>query len=658
MKTNKGCWASLSTHIYRLLLGTGAAALLTLSACSGGGNSATGASTQPTGDTGTAMVTLTDAPGDFLSYVVNVVSLQLTRSDGTMVETVSSATQVDFAQLVNLSEVISAAQIPSGNYVAASMTIDYGNGTAADPNAMIVVDNGAGGLTVPAGNIINGSTSNPLVAPNNQITLNLQLPPNAPLVITRGTVANLALDFDLSASNVVTPAAPTATTAASSVMVTVNPVLSASLVPDTTKQIRIRGPLVSVTNTASSTSYTVSVRPFFNAGGSQGQVVVNTTATTSFAINGTSYTGNAGLTALAALPTGTLTAAYGTFDVTSQTFTASTVYGGSSIPGAGQDSVEGTVIARSSDNVLTVSRGIVFQPASLGQLGGLSFSPQLAVTVAASTTVTEDGQVGPFTAQDISVGQHLQVFGVLGQDASGNATLDATNGSARLMVTPLWGNFSSATGGVVTVALKTLDGLWPAFYNFAGTGTTSAQDAVASAYTVGVPAALQIPAASPGTPIRFFGFVTPFGAAPPDFAALSLVNYANTNAEFVAFWPRPGLTAPFVSPLSATNVVIGQSTLQSAAFETVAIGPERFDPSTVSAGISLVPNAAATSTQYAIAHWMSFTIDSYSSFSDLIAAVSTDLNGTTALVGIAATGPYDTGTGVLSVNKLIIALND
>ena len=70
------------------------------------------------------------------------------------------------------------------------------------------------------------------------------------------------------------------------------------------------------------------------------------------------------------------------------------------------------------------------------------------------------------------------------------------------------------------------------------------------------------------------------------------------------------------------------------------------------------PNSGASSTQFVIAHWKSFTFDSYSSFSDLIAAVSTDLNGTTALVGIASTGPYDTGTGVLSVNKLIVALND
>ena len=52
--------------------------------------------------TGAAMVTLTDAPGDFLSDLVNVTSVQLKRADGTVVETLPATTQVDFAQLVEM----------------------------------------------------------------------------------------------------------------------------------------------------------------------------------------------------------------------------------------------------------------------------------------------------------------------------------------------------------------------------------------------------------------------------------------------------------------------------------------------------------------------------------------------------------------------------
>jgi hypothetical protein len=636
------------------LIAGGLISLLLLASCGGGSSMSSMPSSTPAAPTqGAAMVSITDDPGDFLSYLVNVTSLQLTRSDGTVVETVSTATQVDFAQLVNLSEVISAQQVPAGKYVSASITLDYGTGTAADPNASIVVDNGAGGVTVPAANIFNGTTA--LVAPNNQITVTLKLPSGKPLVITPGTVANLALDFDLAASNTVAPAAPTASTPASGVTVTVNPVLTASLVPDTTKQIRVRGPLVSVDNMGSDSSYMVKVRPFYNKDGTEGQVEVNTTATTNFTINGAASVGSAGLTALAALPAGTLTAAYGAYDVAAKTFTAATVYAGTSIPGAGLDSVEGTIIARNGD-VLTLSHGIGCGRDGDGEEAW--FSRQIAVTVGASTMVTEDGQSGSFGPQDISVGQHALLFGTYGTDSAGNKTLDATAGSARLMVTPLWGKYTSMAAGVVTLALQSLDGNAASAFDFTGTGSSSAQDATAGAYSVSVPSSLQVPPTNAGSPIRFFGFVAPFGMAPPDFSATTLVSYANTVGQLQVIWAPPGLTAPFESPLSATNVVISQATLQSAWFQSVRIGPQRLKPSAVSTGLTLVPNAAASMTQFSVGHAKSHKIDSYSDFGDLISALNTDLNGMTAMLGVFARGPYDSSSGTLSVSSVFFLLND
>ena len=189
--------------------------------------------TQACDNCGTALVSMTDAPGDFISYMVNVVSLQLKRADGTTVETLPLTTQVDFAQLVNLSEIISAEQIPAGSYVSASITLDFGS-------AIIVVDNGTTGVTIAAGNVINGATSKPLAAPNStQMTLNLDLGSHNQLIITPHAIANLALDFNLAASNSIAPSNTNPMT------VTVNPVLTAGLLPDSTKQIRVRGPLVS-----------------------------------------------------------------------------------------------------------------------------------------------------------------------------------------------------------------------------------------------------------------------------------------------------------------------------------------------------------------------------------------------------------------------------
>ncbi|HUL46452.1 MAG TPA: DUF4382 domain-containing protein [Steroidobacteraceae bacterium] len=666
----KRCWNAARRHSLHLLAVAGLTGALLVNAC--GGGASTSMNSSPPANTGTAMVTLTDMPGDFLSYMVNVVSLQLTRADGTTVETVPVTTTVDFAQLVDLSEVISAQQVPSGQYTGVALTLDYSSAT-------IVIDNGAGGITVPAANIINGTTNNPLVSPNSQITVTLQLPSGSPLLITNGTVSHLALDFNLSASNTVAPSTITSSTAASAVMVTVNPVLVASLTPDVTRPIRVRGPLVSVTNTSSQTSYTVQVWPFFtHADDGMGQVVVYTTATTAFTINGTAYTGNAGLTALAAVPTGAMTLALGTFDTTTKTFTATQVFAGTSVPGAGLDSVEGTVVGRSGD-VLTV-RHAFFEPQGGGGVQGgvvmsaasgtndsamgtnmgandFGFFGQVMVTVASGTMVTEDGQSGTFGPQDISVGQHLQAFGKAGSDSSGNRTLDASSGSVRLMVTRAWGQFTSATSGVVTMNLQALDGLPPAAFNFAGTGMTG-MDATASAYTVGVPAALPLPTLSTGFPIAFDGFVTPFGSAPPDFAAETLVNFATANARLHLEWMTPGPTAPFVSPLSAASVMMTQATVQSAAEHVAFIGPVREDPGSVSAGLSFVPNTASSPMLFAIGHRMSWQFQVYSTFSDFITALAADLDGTTQLLRVDSEGPYDMSTGVQSVSFMAVVLSD
>jgi len=662
-------WNAARRYALRLFAVAGLTGALLINACGGGAPT----SMNPPSNTGTAMVTLTDMPGDFVSYMVNIVSLKLTRADGTTVETVPATTTVDFAQLVNLSEVLTARQVPAGEYTGVALTLDYGTAT-------IVIDNGASGITVPAANIINGSTNAPLVSPNNQMTVTLQLPSGSPLLITNGTVSHLALDFNLSASNTVAPSTITSSTMASAVTVTVNPVLVASLTPDVIKPIRVRGPLVSVTNTSSQTSYTIKVFPFFtDQDDDMGQFVVYTTTTTAFTINGTASTGSAGLTALAALPPGTMTLALGTFDTATRTFTAAQVFAGTSVPGAGLDSVEGTVVARSGD-VLTI-RHAFFEPQEGGGVQGgvvmsamggsrngsatgtnvgandFGFFGQVMVTVAPATLVTEDGQSATFGPQDISVGQHLQAFGKAGTDMSGNRTLDASSGSARLMVTRAWGQFTSAAGGVVTMNLQALDGLPPAAFNFAGTGTTG-NDATASAYTVSVPAALTVPTLGAGAPIAFDGFVTPFGSAPPDFAAETLVNFANANAHLHLEWMSPGPTAPFVSPLSAGNVMMTQAMVQSAAEHVAFIGPVMEDPGSVSAGLSFVPNIASSTMGFAIGHRESEQFQVYMSFSDFIAALAADLNGTTQLLRVEAVGPYDMSTGVMSASFMAVELSD
>jgi hypothetical protein len=639
----------MKSTMMRIRHGLWLMAVWALAACGGsGGGMSTMSSSGPAQSTaqacsncGMAVVSMTDAPGDFISYMVNVVSLKLTRADGTVVETVPVTTQVDFAQLVNLSEIISADQIPAGDYVSAAMTLDFASAT-------IVVDNGTTGVTIAAGSVINGATSMPLAAPNpTQMTLTLDLSRNN-FVVTERAIANLALDFNLAASNTIAPSDTNPMT------VTVNPVLTASLVPDATKQIRVRGPLVSVD--AGTGSFIINVRPFFNSSGTAGQFTVNTAATTAFSINNVSSAGGAGLTQLAAVAAGTMVVAYGTWDKTSQTFTASNVLAGSSVPGMMHDSVEGTVLSRSG-NTLTVADGVIFPLETDGGADDMRWSRQLTATVGTGTMVTEDGQMGAFTIQDISVGQHLQLSGKLGQDSSGGPTLDATAGSARLMQTTLSGTVTALAANLVTVNLNTLDGQMPARFNFAGTGTSTANDASAAAYSVGVPAALPTTSLSVGAPVRFAGFVAPFGQAPPDFNASTLLSFAQTRALLDLKWPPSGSTAPFAT-LTSTELLITQAMLQTTTEHFIRIAFESFDPTTLASGLELIPDPAAGNLWLSIAHIKNQTSENFSAFADFTAALKTDLNGTNAVVQIAADGPYDSTSGTMSLDQMVVVIDD
>jgi len=453
-------------------------------------------------------------------------------------------------------------------------------------------------------------------------------------------------------TNTVLPSATNPTT------VKVLPTLTGSLVPDASKQTRVRGPLVSV----GTDSFVINVRPFDDDQGNAGQLTVNTTASTTFTINGvTAASASAGLTALAGVATGTVVAAFGTWDTATQTFAASAVTVGSSVPGTGLDSVEGAVLSRSG-NTLTVGDGETLH----ADQHDMNYVRQVTVTVADATAVSERGQTGSFTIADISVGQHVQFAGKLGTDATGGVTLDATAGGAQLVPTRLAGTVVSIANNVVTVNLHSLDGRAPALFNFAGTGTTSATDAVATSYTVGLPAALSPTSLTVGAPVRFTGFVTPFGAAagaaPPDFNSVSLVSYATTEAHLELRWPAPGDASAFAA-IGASGLMINQAAVTAAAEHTLQNGFTTIDPTALQGGIDVMPYPAASSPLYAIAHSGSWSLDTYAAFGDFASALSAALNSTTAVIAVDAVGSYlvpvDPGSpAAINAERVIVVLSN
>ena len=599
-----------------------------LAAC-GGGSSDIATTTPPSSDMGAAMVTLQDAAGDFQSYTVDVVSIKLTKASGAAVETVPATTRVDFEQLVDLSELISAGQIPAGEYVGATITLDYSN-------ASIVAEDATGGsqTLMPV-----DASGNPLTG---TIDLTVQLDNRHHLLITKDRTARLAFDFNLAASNTVNLANDT---------VTVSPLIQASVVPPANVTVRVRGTLVS-TDTGGS-SYTVNVRPFHLGSGNTGQVVVHTSDTTQFEVDGTSYTGADGLAALAAEPADTITVANGLLSTSDYSFTAKRVLAGSSVDSATLDRVHGVVTARSED-MLTV-RGATLDL----RTGGFEYMRgDVTVNIADATRVTEEGQTGTFGIGAISVGQHIWASGAATiNDATDTASFDATAGHVRLEITPMWGLVTGTIGNPLTLDLGAIDGRNPSIFNFAGTGASAATDATASAYVVNT-GTLDLSALAVGSPARVFGFPMPFGSATTtDFVAQTLVSYAQVSNQLLLDWSGGGSTTAFPG-LMANSTELDLSLDGASFLHYIQTGPQRVSLLSLDAAPAIVGDAAATDTGYVIGHAHARRVENYQAFGDFITALSGDLATSPKVLGLAASGHYDSTGNVFTADQLAVLLND
>jgi hypothetical protein len=609
----------------RQWLGLPLAALwLAIAGCGGGGSSSSGPGTVAQGcdaaNCGTVYVGFTDADGDFLSYTVDVVSLTLKKANGAVVETLPVATRVDFAQLVDLSEFVTAATIPNGAYVEGRIRLDYANAevsveVAGEPRAARVVD-------------ANGQ-------PLGVVDLDVRLDNRNHIVIAPGRPAFLQLDFDLAASHTVDIATTPVTAVA-------EPFIVASVEPIDEKELRVRGPLISVDTAAS--SYVIDVRPFHHMTARLGELTVKTTADTAFEIDGTPYTGADGLAVLARSPAGTPTVAFGTLTLPDREFTAERVHAGTSVEGPRFDVVWGNVTAREGDT-LTVRGGTLIR-----RTGSVTFvRGEITLLVGPDTQVTRDGQRGnDLRAGVISVGQRIHAFGDASESTAG-LTLDATAGRVRLHLTHLSGSVVSANPGALTLDLFSIDGRRPAIFDFSGTGTAPATDADPSNYEIST-GTLDLDRLMSGSPARVFGFVTPFGMAPPDFEGRTVVDFLDVPAHLGLGWGLEGTSAPFLS-LGAEGLVIDNENANIGARHFIVIGPQLIDITALASPPTIAP--ADGRTLFAIGEPR--RIEVFSEFARFAQALSTKLAGGQKAVAMTAHGRYDPGSTTLTANYVSVS---
>lgn len=595
--------------------------ILILAACGGSGlNSYGGGSggtdcTQPSPSdkNGCTYVTLTDAPGDFLAYSVNVTSLQLTRLDGTQVNMLPNATRVDFAQYDDLTEFLTLASTPPGTYVGGIITLDYSSADIEVQDA--------------SGNAVKVSPVDQNGNPVTTLTLTVNLDPAHPLVLVPGVPRLFQVDFNLDASNIVDLTAKT---------VTVQPFLIASLDPAVNKEQRVRGPLVSVDTNSS--SFILGLRPFNDRDGDFGDAPIYTTSSTTFEINQQGFTGSAGLTALASAGPTTAVIAKGKFDFSTHHLVADQVYAGSSVPGGTLDATEGVVVARSG-STLTLRGATLFRA---GQT--VTFHDHVAVSVGASTVVHEEGDpAGTFTDTDISVGQHLMVFGKLTDTNPASLALDATAGFARLQFTRMEGTVGSVNSTDMVMNLQFIQHRPIGLFDFTGTGSNPASyDAdVSGGIAAGV---------SAGDPVRVFGFVAPFGAAPPDFTAHTVADFANADSLMAIAWAFPGTTSAFTSLDASSGIVpdLGSSPI----LHVLRQGGIVTDLDTLTPGPSI---SGDTFGLYAILQ--NGVVQVHLDFALFVSDLQSRLTAGAKVRGMFSLGGFDRTTDVLSSGGIAVVLH-
>jgi hypothetical protein len=597
---------------------------------------------------GSMVMTVTDAAGDFLSYQVNLVSLQLQKADGSTVETLPATTAVDFVQLINLSEILSVRQIPPGDYVAAQVTVDF-------TNASIMVDDGTGtGVAVKPVDSTGAALG--------QLQLMVQLDAKNHLQISAAKTSRIAFDFNLLASNMVDLTAKT---------VTVSPALVAGVVPVDNKQVRVRGEIASV-DTANN-AYTVQVDPFHDHNDDkQSAFVVHTTATTTFEINGTPFVGAAGLAQLATLASDTLSVAFGSVDLANQAFTATDVLAGTSVEGGGFDHILGTVIARTG-NTLTV-RAAHMQDHDNGDNhdGADNFmAGNSTVTIAAATAVTAQGQTSAtpaHTIAEISVGSLIDAFGTASKDGSGKVTFDASAGRVRLDLTQVQGVLNAVGGNQITIKLNSIGRLPSSLFNFSGTAAAGGALSDPTQYVLGT-GKLALSPFTVGGSLLGIGFVAPFGGAPPDFIAITLANGSqgdvddndddNDNsgkgAQMDIDWGKSGTTAPFKT-LNATHLDLDVSNSSIGSHHRIQVDPQDIDITALASDPSIV--AAGGMTEFAITGQHGRATDNFSSFADFEAALAMDLNGMTTALRLTADGQYDAAGNSFTARRITILLSN
>ncbi len=496
----------------RLKMYLAIALTVVLVAC-GGGRSDTNLGTNPGSDEQEKTdlyIALTDAEGDFLSYEVNVEQISLVKANGLEVEVLPAATTIDFAQYVEVSELLTRISAPPGRYNSATIRLDY---SAAN----IVLQNELGDALVAQALDTGGQ-------PLGVIDVDLQFGDSEGFALLPGAIAQLTLDFDLDASNSIVIENNVAT-------VTVTPVFIADPLLEDPKPFRLRGLLNTVNE--DDQYFRMDLRPFQLRTGPFGNAPVYVESDTAYEIDGEYVESEFGLAALSELEAATPIVTLGAWDRIAKRFIASEIRAGSSVAWGESDALRAVVVGREGNLLHVRGARAEFQD------GVFTYNDELDVLLSDLTRIVQFRNPDADIAS-ISVGSAIYVIGEFQEDN----TMDASEGIVRIVPGSVSGTVVSASPLAIDINL--LNARNPLVYDFSGTGLDDANNADPDYYEIAT-GNLSLENLELGDPIRIKGWISPFGSAPEDFEGFSVRNAANLPGHFLLNYGLQGSGGAVVS---------------------------------------------------------------------------------------------------------------
>ena len=646
MKTSTGC---LPGSVNSLSFWTWVALTVVVLAIAGcGGSSGTTTNDPPVAaqcipsdpstaaECGTVFVGLTDDDGEFLSYSLDVLSLTLEKADGSIVETMPSNTRINFSEYVDMTELMAVATLPPGTFVAGTITLDYSN-------AEVFVD--ANGIAKAA--TIVDADGNAMT----QTSLKIVLPQTERLIVSKGSISFLTVDFDLDASHEVD-------TSATPVLVTAEPFIVAEVRPVDTKDFRVRGPLITVNE--NEMWYGIKVRPFHDRVSDFGRMRVYVTDDTECEVNEESFKGGDCLRALDVAGEGTATVAQGTLHVGDRRFVANIVLAGSSVPGDRKDAAKGTIIGRAGNDFVLRGGTVILSDTALTDAKRAFFRSDITVTVGPDTivykTFVTDRPLGMadrlLDINAISPGQLATVRGTVTRNDEIGVHIDATEGAVLLHVTKLTGTVNTIMPGQVNIDLHKIGRVRAGAVDYTCTGLCEAStDADPDNYEVSTGNLPMLAADASGQPVAAWGFPNEFGAAPWDFQGRAIIDYSDVLSALGVGWGSSGTFRPFTMIEATIGLTLHNENPDIDQRHYIKQGPVLIDLTTLDSDTLIAPRETG---RKLFVVKTSDSLQLYAGFEDFAIALMDELDGSNSARSMYARGHYNADTNVFTAYKIFV----